>query len=191
LENELPTTDLMNLVNIILPFLIKGNSETEAVDLLLEVEKLENLVEYCSSVNSRRICQYLLASSNYAADTDEMKQILTITYEIYSKSKEYANAMRVAIKLNNYDKMRLTMTQCEDKTMKRQLAFILARQRIFLTGDCIDSDLESIISNLKTSDFYRKLARDLDVLEPKHPDSVFKAHIEEKKCIIFLLFISK
>ena len=175
----------MNLVNIIVPFLIKGNSETEAVDLLLEVEKLENLVEYCSSVNSRRICTYLLASSNYAADTDEMKQILTITFEIYSKSKEYSNAIRVAIKLNDYDKMRLTMANCQDTTMKRQLAFILARQRIFLTGDCIDSDLESIISNLKTSDFYKKLARDLDVLEPKHPDMVFKQHLEEKKSTLF------
>jgi len=175
----------MNLVNVIVPFLIKGHSETEAVDLLIEVEKLENLVQYCNDVNSKRICQYLLASSNYAADTDELKKILIIAYEIYTKSKEYANALRVAIKLNNYDMMRNTVESCPNQTMKRQLAFILARQRIFLTGDCVDGDLEAIISNLKTCDFYRKLARDLDVLEPKHPDSVFKSHLEEKKGIIY------
>jgi 26S proteasome regulatory subunit N1 len=112
-----------------------------------------------------------------------MKQILTICFEIYTKNNEYANSMRVAIKLNNYPFMKQTMTNCKDNTVKRQLAFILARQRIFLTGDCIDGDLESIISNLKTSDFYKKLARDLDVLEPKHPELVFKSHLEEKKCI--------
>jgi len=173
----------LDLVNIIVPFLIKNHSETEAVDLLLEVEKLENLVEYCSEVNSKRICQYLLASSNYAADTEELKKILTITYEIYTKSKEYANALRVAIKLNNYDLIRSTMTNCSDRTMRQQLAFILARQRIYLTGEGVDEELLSIISNLKTSDFYKKLARNLDVLEPKHPETVFKSHLEEKKCI--------
>jgi 26S proteasome regulatory subunit N1 len=28
------------------------------------------------------------------------------------------------------------------------------------------------------------LARDLDVLEPKHPDQIFKAHLEERKANI-------
>ena len=184
----------MNLVKIIVPFLIKNHSETEAVDLLLEVERLENILEFCNATNYKRVCQYLCASANYAADTEELKKILTITFEIYSKSNNFANAMRVAIKLNNYDLMRQTMENCKDNTMKKQLAFILARQRIYLTGDCIDGDLEGIISNLKTSDFYKKLARDLDVLEPKHPEAVFKSHLEEKRSnylIINYLLINK
>lgn len=181
MENELPTTDLLNLVDIIVPFLIEKHSETEAVDLLLEVEKLDKLIEFSGKVNTKRICQYLLASSNYAADTDELRKILEITYEIYLKSKEWANAMRVAIKLNSYDKMKFIMDECPDNIMKKQLAFILARQRIYLTGDSINEDLTSIISNLKTSDFFKKLARDLDVMEPKHPETVFKSHLEEKK----------
>ncbi len=119
-----------------------------------------------------------------------MKKILTISYEIYAKQKECSNAMRVAIKLNDYDKMRIVMSSCPDQSMKNQLAFILARQKIYLTGDCIDPDLESIISNLKTSDFYKKLARELDVLEPKHPEAVFKSHLEEKKCNLIKLSLS-
>ena len=31
------------------------------------------------------------------------------------------------------------------------------------------------------SEHFKGLARDLDVLEPKHPDQIFKAHLEERK----------
>jgi 26S proteasome regulatory subunit N1 len=38
-----------------------------------------------------------------------------------------------------------------------------------------------IISNEKLSEHFKGLARDLDVLEPKHPDMIFKTHLEERK----------
>jgi 26S proteasome regulatory subunit N1 len=33
------------------------------------------------------------------------------------------------------------------------------------------------------SEHFKGLARDLDVLEPKHPDSIFKSHLEERKAM--------
>ena len=44
-----------------------------------------------------------------------------------------------------------------------------------------DEELSKIISNEKLSEHFKSLARDLDVLEPKHPDQIFKAHLEERK----------
>lgn len=41
--------------------------------------------------------------------------------------------------------------------------------------------MAKIISNEKLSEHFKSLARDLDVLEPKHPDQVFKTHLEERK----------
>jgi 26S proteasome regulatory subunit N1 len=41
--------------------------------------------------------------------------------------------------------------------------------------------LYRIISNEKLSEHFKGLARDLDVLEPKHPDQIFKTHLEERK----------
>ncbi len=41
--------------------------------------------------------------------------------------------------------------------------------------------MQKIISNEKLSEHFKALARDLDVLEPKHPDNVFKTHLEERK----------
>ena len=48
------------------------------------------------------------------------------------------------------------------------MAFMLGRQRNAYSPK--DEDLQKIISNEKLSEHFKALARDLDVLEPKHPD---------------------
>jgi 26S proteasome regulatory subunit N1 len=180
LDQEKAFDDLLDLVSIIVPFLIEQHSENEAVDLLLEVEKLDTIMDLVNPNNYKRICLYLMASSNYAADTDEQRSILEITYNIYSKFKEYANALRVAIKMNNMLFIKQTFLNCPDFNMQKQLAFILGKQRIYLSDD-MDAELQTIISNLKLSEYYKKLATELDVLEPKAPEDVLKSHLEEKK----------
>ena len=37
------------------------------------------------------------------------------------------------------------------------------------------------MSNLKISEYYRRLGKELEVLEPKHPEDEFKTHLENKK----------
>jgi 26S proteasome regulatory subunit N1 len=182
IENEQPYEDLYDLVNIMVPFLINSHSESEAIDLLLEVEKLEMVMDLVNQNNYKRICIYLLASSNYAADSDESKSILEIAFYIYTKFKEYPNALRVAMKLNNPIFIKQVFFGCTDKTLQLQLAFMLAKQRIWIEDNEIynDPELQSIISNLKLSDYFKRLAKELDVIEPKHPEDVFKSHLEEK-----------
>lgn len=51
----------MQLVHIIIPYFMKHNEEPEAVDLLMEVERLENLVEFTNENNYVRVCLYLLS----------------------------------------------------------------------------------------------------------------------------------
>lgn len=179
LEANVEYTDLIDLVKQIVPFLIQIHSENEAIDLLLEVEGLDFLHQFCNKNNFNRVCQYLLASSNYAADTDELKKILSVAHEIYKHFQSYSNALRVAIKLNNIDLIKADFESCEDPILKKQLAFILARSRIYLND--LPEDLNSIVSNLKTSEYFKKLARELDVIDPKSPEDIFKSHLEEKK----------
>jgi len=71
------------------------------------------------------------------------------------------------------------MTICTDRKTLNQMAFMLGRQRNPYETD--DEELSKIISNEKLSEHFKSLARDLEVLEPKHPDSVFKTHLEERK----------
>lgn len=48
------------------------------------------------------------------------------------------------------------------------MAFMLGRQRNPYESD--DATLNQIISQEKLSEYYKQLARDLDQMEPKHPD---------------------
>lgn len=180
LDNQKSFEDLIELVGMIVPYLISQHCENEAIDLLLEVEKLDSIMDFIDQNNYKKICLYLMASSNYGADTDEMRSILEITYNIYSKFKEYANALRVAIKMNNMLYIKQTFLGCDNFNIQKQLSFILSKHRIFLTDD-MPPELQMIMSNLKLSEYYKNLATELDVLEPKTPEDVLKSHLEEKR----------
>jgi len=60
------------------------------------------------------------------------------------------------------------------------MAFMLARQRNPYEADG-DDELQKIISNEKLSEHYKQLGKELNVLESKHPDQVFKTHLEDKR----------
>ena len=87
--------------------------------------------------------------------------------------------MRVAQKMNNMDLITQLMSDCTDAVTLKQLAFMLARQRNAYESE--DADLQGIISNQKLSEHFKSLARDLDVMEPKHPSSIFKSHLEDRR----------
>lgn len=63
-------------------------------------------------------------------------------------------------------------------TIKKQLALEIARRRAQLD---LDEDLANIANGTLLNEFYLKLAKDLDVLEPKDPESIYKSHLEDKK----------
>lgn len=60
-ENKQEYRDLMELVEIIIPYFMKNHEEPEAVDLLMEVENLEKLVNFTNESNFERVCLYLLS----------------------------------------------------------------------------------------------------------------------------------
>ncbi len=59
------------------------------------------------------------------------------------------------------------------------MAFMLGRQRNPYTSD--DNEITRIVSNEKLSEHFKSLGRELNVLEPKHPDQIFKTHLEDKR----------
>ena len=100
-------------------------------------------------------------------------------YDIYKKYQKYPDALRVAQKMNNMTLIGELMEDCKDPVTLKQMAFMLGRQRNPYESE--DGDLQGIISNEKLSEHFKSLARDLDVVEPKHPDSIFKSHLEDRR----------
>eukprot|EP00879_Flechtneria_rotunda_P023735 GHRR01025127.1.p1 GENE.GHRR01025127.1~~GHRR01025127.1.p1 ORF type:complete len:652 (+),score=250.63 GHRR01025127.1:1606-3561(+) len=102
--------------------------------------------------------------------------------------KKYHDALRVALRLNDLQTIVTTFGACDDQLEKRQLGYLLARH-----GTTIDLEegpaavkdeserdvLREIISNSKLSEHFLALARDLDVLEPKVPEDVYKTHLTD------------
>lgn len=121
--------DIFQLVDQIIPEFIDHNEEPEAVDLLLEVERLESLNQFTTENNFERVCMYLTTCASYASDTDEMRLSFTTAYNIYKKFKRYPDALRVAQKLNNMELISEIMNECQDKTTLKQMSFMLGRQR--------------------------------------------------------------
>ncbi|VVA99924.1 unnamed protein product [Arabis nemorensis] len=63
-SEEAPIDDLMELVQQIVAFHMKHYAETEAVDLLMDVEDLDLLLEHVDKANFKRMCNYLTSAAN-------------------------------------------------------------------------------------------------------------------------------
>ena len=62
------------MVDIMIPFLVTSNAESEAVDLLIEVQRLERLldIDTINNANYRRICLYLVKTADFMSDPDDL-----------------------------------------------------------------------------------------------------------------------
>ena len=186
LDKDEPTNDLLDLVKAFVPYLIKQHCESDAIDLLIEVESIDEIKNFINENNYKKICLYLLSIANYSADTEEYRSTLELVYNIYfDKFHQYIDAMRVAIKIGNPLYITQTFFKCNDLTTQKQLAFILSSEGIFLdeedTSNKMDGEVLEILRNYKQTDYYKTLAKTLELLEPKHPEDVFKSHLEDKK----------
>ncbi|XP_006656439.2 26S proteasome non-ATPase regulatory subunit 2 homolog A-like [Oryza brachyantha] len=182
-DDETPTDSLTELVQQIVSFHMKHNAEPEAVDLLMEVENLDLLVKHVDSTNYKRTCLYLTSSSKYLPAPDDTLA-LRIAYDIYVKFGDFANALRISLLLDNKSLVKEIFTATNDFHLKEQFAYIIARHGLCTeVADDIAADenekeaLEEIINNTKLSEGYLTLARDIEVMEPKSPEDIYKVHL--------------
>ena len=102
--------------------------------------------------------------------------ILRIAHLIYKNMEQYPSALLVALRLNDMELINSDFAECWDPIIKKQLAYILARQQISV--DTEDESLLDILSNNKLSEHFKSLGKDLGVSEPKIPEDIFKTHLE-------------
>ncbi|XP_076280406.1 26S proteasome non-ATPase regulatory subunit 2 [Lasioglossum baleicum] len=178
---EEPTirTQLAPFIKHIVKFDMKHNAEIPGCDLCLEIDQLNFLGSYLDSTNFRRVCRYLEGCSAYSEDT-ERKQILRVVVDQYLRFKDFCNAMLVALQLSDSELVHKCLTSCPDSVTRKQLAFMLARQRDNplrkeYEGDDA-KDIEMILSNSHVITHFHSLVSELDICEPKHPDDIYKTY---------------
>ena len=180
-ENEPDMEDLMALVDDIVPFQMQHNAEAEAVDLLLEVQQLVKLVEtdVVDKRNHERVCLYLLRCADFMSDPDDLTELFETAYAIYEAQEKYPDALRVALKMDDAEKIQRLFSDSlsVSEVCKKQMAFILARQRSHF--ECDDEELNALVGNSKLSEFFISVGKDMDVRDAKTPEDIYKTHLAE------------
>lgn len=179
------TDDLMALVKQIVPYNMTHNAEPEAVDLLLEVHAIHMLEEHIDESNAARTSLYLTGCAGYLAEPEDFA-VLKTAYNAYRKVGRWSDALRTALRAGDKELVISTFAECSDALEKRQLAYILASYGFLINleeGVAVvedeeeRSELQSILYNTRLSERYLALARDLDIMEAKTPEDVYKSHL--------------
>ncbi|CAH8463396.1 unnamed protein product [Schistosoma intercalatum] len=180
--------DCLSLVHQIIPYLMEHNAEAEAIDLCIEIEQHHLLEMYTSSLNYTRVCLYLTSCVAYLPTPDNNK-VLQYATILYRKFEDLGNAMRCALRLNDMNLIReIFLESGKVKTgsrnygpaIQRQLAYLLGRQNIvFPDEECLaDEELTEMLWNTRLSEHFLSLGRELDIMDPKLPEDIYKSHLE-------------
>ena len=180
--------ELHNIVKEIVPYFMQHNAESDACDILMEIENLDALIEYCDPNSYNRVCLYLISCVKYVAEP-ENTNLLKCAYKIYRKFDKLPDAMRLAMCLNDTTLMVDVFESAQTSQLQKQLSFMLGRQQIYLELEAMNvsqedvdvDELKEIMTNGKLNGNFLALARELDIMEPKLPSDIYKSHLDQNK----------
>lgn len=183
IDADEPVKDLVDLALHLVPLFLKTNAEADAVDLMSELEIIEELPKFVDENTYARVCLYMVSMVNLLMYPDN-EQFLRTAHEIYKQYKQYTQAMVLAIRLNDVELIKADFESPKDNGIKKQLAFLLARQKIWLdysAGLEEDSEVQDSLTNLRLSEHFKTLGKELNILEPKTTEDIYKSHLESSR----------
>merc|ERR1712025_537578 len=173
-------SQMVELAKMIVPSQMKHHAEAEACDLLMEVEQLGLLQQYVDESAYSRVCLYLVSCVPYVPEP-ENTNLLKTALSIFRKFNQFPQAMRLALQLNDRALVEELFNSCPGPIVQKQLAYMLGRHQFYLElseeRDDYD-DLTEIMSNSHLNNHFLNLARELDIMEAKTPDDVYKSHLD-------------
>jgi 26S proteasome regulatory subunit N1 len=149
----------------------------------MEIEHVELLIDYVEKETYQRVCLYFLSCVPYVPEPEDTI-LLKTAYKLYLKFQQDQLALRCAIQLNDMDLIQEVFYNCKDSHVRKQLAFLLGRQQIYWDVDPKVEDvdeLKEIMNNSRLSQNFLNLARELDIMEPKVPEDIYKSHLETSR----------
>ncbi|CAO2631315.1 26S proteasome non-ATPase regulatory subunit 2 [Lemmus lemmus] len=174
---------LLTLVKEIVPYNMAHNAEHEACDLLMEIEQVDMLEKDIDENAYSKVCLYLTSCVNYVPEP-ENSALLRCALGVFRKFSRFPEALRLALMLNDMELVEDIFTSCKDVVVQKQMAFMLGRHGVFLElSEDVEEyeDLTEIMSNVQLNSNFLALARELDIMEPKVPDDIYKTHLENNR----------
>ncbi|XXG98492.1 hypothetical protein Hte_004816 [Hypoxylon texense] len=186
IAKEEPVNDLIDLALVLVPLFLKSNAEADAVDLMSELEIIEQLPNFVDENTYPRVCLYLVSMVNLLTYPDN-EQFLRTAHTIYQTYKEYTQAMVIAIRLNDIDLINADLDSTDDAALKKQMGFLIGRQKIWLNaqesaGTKEDTqELDDALCNVKLAEYFKIMGKELNILEPKTTEDIYKSHLESSR----------
>ncbi|PIA16130.1 putative 26S proteasome regulatory subunit Mts4 [Coemansia reversa NRRL 1564] len=178
-EQEQETEYLSEVALNAVSFFFEHNAEVDAVDLLEELNRHELVIEYVTKETFERVCLYMISCSPLLPPPTDMGYLSTAR-AIYRKFGKPSQCLPLSIRLGRPDLIREDWESCGTRLEKAQLAFIMARQQVHMP-ELIEDDDEELLACMNNADLskhYLNLARQLELLEPKAPEDIYKSHLE-------------
>ncbi|KAI0395900.1 armadillo-type protein [Xylariaceae sp. FL0594] len=181
--------DLIDLALVLVPLFLKSNAEADAVDLLSELEIIDHIASFVDENTYSRVCLYLVSMVNLLT-YPENDLFLRVAHRIYKNYKQHAQAMLIAIRLNDMGLIQDAVENTDDPILLKQLCFMLGRQRISVDlrksdkqGEAMKhvEEAEEAMNNLKLSEYFKVLGKELNILEPKTTEDIYKSHLESSR----------
>ncbi|SCL97248.1 26S proteasome regulatory subunit RPN1, putative [Plasmodium chabaudi chabaudi] len=178
------------LVNIIVPYCFNHNTEYEAIDLLIEVDRINDICQYVDDKSCERSILYLSNLTHYSSSTEEYYKLMEVILSILKKHKKHVECLKILLRLNRRDKIKDLIFECGDLLICKQMALICSRHCVhleFTQEEIIKyphlnlNEISTLSSGEHLPSIFLKLAKDLDVEEPKLPEDIYKTHLEEKR----------
>lgn len=171
---------LVQLALKIVPFFLQHNAEADAVDLLLEIENIEKLPGFLDDSTFARVCLYMVSCVPLLAPPDDVAFLHT-AFSIYLSHNQLTHALTLAIKLDDVNLIKQVFESTDDILVHKQLGFILSHHfnRFQYPGE--NDEVQDTISNVKLHQFYGYLVKELNLLDPKVPEDVYKSHLENSR----------
>ncbi|XP_044759668.1 26S proteasome non-ATPase regulatory subunit 2-like [Coccinella septempunctata] len=178
--NEKTNKTLMPLIMDIMTFNCHHHAEIQGCDLLMEIDQLHLLPQYITEETYDRMCLYLTSCTKYV-DVLEASKIMSLVVEQYMKFEIYSRALIIALQSDNKDMVKNIFKACKDKATLYQLAFICGRHLYQIEidpDDELSDELTAILGNNHLSSNFLTFARELDIMDPKTPEDVYKIWLE-------------
>lgn len=183
MTDEEDPQDLIELARSLVPYFLSHNAEADAVDILSELERIQEITQYLNENTYPRVCLYMLSMVNLLTFPED-QQFLRTAHDIYKQYNKLPQAMVLAIRLNDIELIHEDFDSSSDVALKKQMALLIARQQIWLDGTPEgedDQELIECLSNTKLPDHFKSLAKELNILEPKMPEDIYKSHLESSR----------
>ena len=165
---------VIKIVNVIVPYFLVNNAEIDAIDLLIEMDAITNLLDHAPNdpLIIQRIGLYLIKMAPLLPPPQD-KSVLTVLYKLYLPH-DLSMSLIMAIKCRNIEFINHCFSVASP-LVQQQLAFIIARDPFYT-----HPDHTHILSNLHLNKYFLEFVKNLNLLEHKQPNDIYKSHLESR-----------